>query len=368
MDDTPQDTPKKIIPFNNLYLVSGLVHGFNKFWMYGATLLLLVFGYLLFQSLIVPPLATVLLNNGHTLEEIKSNGNLLFDSDALKLDRNIVLLLELGMFVFGFIGFFIGIRYFHHKLLTSILTGYEKFRYKRFWFAFSIWGGLLFALVLAQYFLFPEDLSIQSSGETSEAGIHFNYTGLFISVLIMLVFMPVQTGLEEIVFRGYLVQGLSQIKLKMPWWNRYFRIIEPERTARIDEWLNKLSVKIFRNGYVPLIITSILFGLAHMTNPEVKAYGWPIMFTYFCGFALFMGALTLLDEGLELAFGIHFANNIISSVLVSTPNSVIKTYSVFETKSQDPYSEIWAWLCMATLTFFIFWLKYRWKNFSLILK
>jgi len=335
MDGTAQETPKKIIPFSNLYLVSGLVHGFNKFWMYAATILLLAFGYLLFQSIIVPVLANVLVENGYSLTDIRNNGNLLFDADALRMDRNIVLLLELGMFVFGFFGFFTGLRYFHHKSLTNIITGYEKFRFRRFWFAFIVWGVLLVGLVLAQYFLFPGDLTIQSSGGKDEPGFHFNFTGFFISVIIMIILLPVQTGLEELVFRGYLVQGLSQV---------------------------------FKNGYMPLIITSVLFGLAHMTNPEVKAYGWPVMLTYFCGFALFMGAVTLLDEGLELAFGIHFANNIVSGILVSTPNSVIKTYSIFETKTQDPYSEIWAWLAMATLTFFIFWFKYRWKNFSLIIK
>ena len=331
MDDTPQDTPKSSLPFNNLYLVSGLVNGFNKSWMYVFTILLLVFGYLLFQSLIVYPLANTLVENGYSLADIKNNAGLLFDSGALKMDRNLVLLMELGMFVFGFIGFYIGVRFFHHKFLTSVLTGYEKFRFKRFWFAFSVWGLLLVALVLAEYFLFPGEIRIQLDGKSDV----FNFSGFFISLLIMVIFMPVQTGLEEVVFRGYLIQGLAQV---------------------------------VKNGYVPLIITSILFGLAHMSNPEVKAYGWPIMLTYFCAFALFMGALTLLDEGLELAFGIHFANNIISSVLVSSPNSVIKTYSVFETKSQDPYSEIWAWLGMATITFLIFWLKYRWKNFSLIIK
>ena len=330
MDDTTEETPKQTIPFNNLYLISGLVHGFNKGWMYVFTILMLVFGYLLFQSFVVYPLANLLLENGYSLEDIQNNANLLFDAKALKLDKNIVLLLELGMFVFGFFGFYVGVRYFHKKMLTDILTGYEKFRFRRFWFAFVVWAALIFCTVVLEYFLNPGEITLQANSDTG-----FNVTGFFISMLIMLVFMPVQTGLEEVVFRGYLVQGLSQV---------------------------------FKNGYIPLIITSLLFGLAHMSNPEVKAYGWPIMLTYFCGFAVFMGALTLLDEGLELAFGIHFANNFMSSILISSPNSVIKTYSIFETKTEDPYTEMWVWLCMASLTFFIFQLKYRWKDFSLIIK
>lgn len=333
MNESTEEVQKPTLPFNNLYLVSGLVHGFNKGWMYIFTIMLMAFGYLVFQSLEVYPLANILTSHGYSLEDIQNNPNLLFDANALQLDKNIVLLLELGMFVFGFVGFYVGLRYFHHKQLVHVLSGYDKFRYKRFWFAFTVWSVLLAVLVIAEHFIHPKEVGVQYS---SENGIsYFNFTGFFISALIMVIFMPIQTGLEEVVFRGYLIQGLSQV---------------------------------FRNGFVPLLITSFLFGLAHMTNPEVKAYGWPIMLTYFCSFAFFMGAITLLDEGLELAFGIHFANNIMSSVLISSPNSVIKTYSIFQTRSEDPYTEIWVWLGMAIVTFFIFKLKYRWNNFSLIFK
>ena len=151
----------------------------------------------------------------------------------------------------------------------------------------------------------------------------------------MVLLMPVQTGLEELVFRGYLVQGLAQI---------------------------------FKNGIIPLILTSLLFALAHMTNPEVKEFGWPIMFTYYSVFAMFMGAITLIDEGLELAFGIHFANNLVSSILISPPHTPIRPYSIFETTKEDPYMEIIVWSVMAVVTFSIFWFRYRWKNFKLILK
>lgn len=324
MDENDKDIVQKKLPFNNLYLISGLVNGQNKFWMYGFTLLFLVLGYLLFQSIIFYPLINLLKQNGFTETDILQNNNLLFDSTALRIDKNWVLLLELGMFVFAFIGFFVSIRLIHHKSLTSILTGYQKFRFNRFAFAFSIWAILLIISVILNYLVSPDALVI-----------NFNLQGFVISAVIMIVLMPIQTGIEEIVFRGYLIQGLSQV---------------------------------LKTGIVPLLITSLLFGLAHMSNPEVKEFGWPIMLTYYVCFALFMGCLTLLDEGLELAFGIHFANNIISSFLISSPNSVIKTYSIFETKTENPAMEIIAWFCMACLTFGIFWMRYRWKNFKLILK
>lgn len=323
MENTEEDLKPKL-PFNNLYLLSGLTTGFNKGWMYIFTLILLVIGYVGYQAVIAVPLVELAKKNGITTEQIFKNNNLIFDSDALHIDRNIILLLLFGMFVFAFGGFLIGLKAIHKKTLTSVLTGYQKFRFKRFWFAFAVWGAMLVFTVLVNFIIEPGSLTF-----------NFNAGGFIVSLLLMLVFMPLQTGVEEVVFRGYLLQGLSQL---------------------------------FKNGIIPIIITSVLFGLAHISNPEVQEYGTGIMLSYYIGFALFMGVLTLLDEGLELAFGIHFANNIISSILVMQPHSVIKTYSIFEAKADDPGAEIILWFCMSAVTFTIFYVKYRWKNFNLIIR
>ena len=116
------------------------------------------------------------------------------------------------------------------------------------------------------------------------------------------------------------------------------------------------------------MISSLLFGLAHMSNPEVQKFGWSIMLSYYLIFALFMGCITLLDEGLELAIGIHFANNMISGLLVSTPDSVLKPYSILETTNENPYLELICWFFMAGLTFLVFVKKYKWNNFNLLIK
>jgi membrane protease YdiL (CAAX protease family) len=323
MDEIKQDTLQEK-PFNNRYLNSGLFSGYNKFWMYFFTLGLTGLGYMGFQAIIVFPLMAMLSANGYSLESVESDPNLLFDNEALGVDKNVVLVLAFGMFVFAFVGFFLGLRFVHHKTLKSVFTGYTKFRFERFATAFTVWAVLLVIMIFVEYVFFPQDLIFD-----------FNLKGFIVSIVVMLVFMPIQTGLEELVFRGYLVQGLSQL---------------------------------FKSGIIPLLITSLLFGLAHMTNPEVRQFGWPVMLTYYTFFALFLGGLTLLDEGLELAFGIHFANNFMSSVLVSSPHGVIKTYSLFQTKAEDPFAEVITWAILAFVTFMIFFMKYRWRNFNLLIK
>lgn len=323
-DKQQEELQEKSLPFNNLYLNSGYVTGLNDWWIYSVTIIFTILCYVSAPALTSLHLIFAAQEHGVTMEQLARDPNQLFDYRVIGVDRNQVLIALLGIFVITFIGFFAAIKKLHKKTLTSILTGYEKFRFKRFWFAFLIWGALLAVSTLASYFFDPESLEI-----------NINWQGFLISMLMLFFLMPIQTGFEEVFFRGYLVQGLSQI---------------------------------FKNGIVPLIITSVLFGVAHLSNPEVREFGWALMLTYYIFFALFMGCLALLDEGLELAIGIHFANNFISSVMVNSPNSVLKTYAIFDSKTEDPANEIILWFCMAILTFGIFWLKYRWTNFKLIIK
>jgi membrane protease YdiL (CAAX protease family) len=326
MDEAEQPAgaqPRKI-PFNNLFLISGLVHGYNKFSMYLVTILLFIFGYLGYQLLLIVPLMSRLRSKGFGDLEIIENPNLLFSPEALQMDRNLVLALELGMFILAFLGLYTGIKRIHRKSLTSVITGYERFRVGRFWFSFIVWGSMILLLTIVSYFTTEGELQVV-----------FEPKGFLISAFVLILLLPIQVASEELLFRGYLVQGLSQL---------------------------------FRNGLAPMLITSLLFALAHMSNPETQEHGWGIMFPYYCANALFMGTLTLLDEGLELAYGIHLSNNIISGLLVTSPNSVIKPSTVFLAVTEDPGSELIAWLVMAALTFLVLYWRYRWKNFKLIIK
>lgn len=328
MDDTTQDdispSRENSFPFGNLYLISGLVHGLNRGWMYFLTIMLVLFGYFSYQVAILYPLLNLLRSNGYSESEIVENPSLVFDSAAVGLDRNILLLLEMGMFVFALMGLYIGVRRIHRKPFVSILTGFERFRIRRFWFAFAVWGSMIAIGVIASWLISPGDLRLS-----------FNAQSFFFSLLILLVFMPLQTGWEEALFRGYMVQGLALV---------------------------------FRNGIVPLLITSALFATAHLGNPEVKKHGASIMLVYYCGSALFLGALTLIDEGIELAYGLHFANNFVSALLVTSPSSVIKPYAIFEATTEEPIAEILMWFGMAIVSFLIFRWRYRWKNFRLLIK
>lgn len=312
------------LPFDNLYLNSGFVTGNNQWWTYVLTLAVTVLCYVFAPVITSIYLVFKATQNGVSMEEIARDANKLFDYSFVGVDKNVVLAALLGIFLITALGFVAMLKRVHRKSLTSVLTGYDRFRFSRFWFAFAVWGGLVLVTVLIGYLADPSDVTI-----------NFKPFGFLVSFLLLFFFMPIQTGLEEVLFRGYMVQGLSQV---------------------------------FRNGYLPILITSLLFGASHMSNPEVARHGWPIMLAYYTVFGLFMAVITLLDEGLELAIGIHFANNFISSLLVTSKSGVLQTHAIFETETENPYAEMLLWSGMAALTFAVFRWKYRWKNFNLLIR
>lgn len=324
-DEIQESPPVKKLPFNNLFLNAGVVDGENKFWMYLCGLAASIGGYILMQFVSLTPLMKAAQNNGATLTEIMNNVTIIFDSQRTGISKNLTLMAQFSLFVGAMIMFVLAIKYIHKKHLLSVITGFDKFRFGHFFFAFFIWAAIVVTVVLVTYF----------TSSTSDLVLQFDAPKFFMLLLICLAFLPIQTFCEEVIFRAYLMQGFSQV---------------------------------FKNGIIPLIITSLMFGLAHMSNPETRAFGVGIMLTYYVLFAFFLGAITLLDEGLELAYGVHLAQNLVTALSVTSQTAVLKTDAIFYAKSEDAGAELLLATCSIIVVFVVFWFKFKWKDLSLIIK
>lgn len=310
--------------FTNRFLTKGEQTGKNEFWMYLCGIIAAFLGYLAFQLIMIIPLMAAATNNGITMKDITENPNILFNPDAIGMNRSVLLALMMGMFVFTLLFLWLALKLFHKKTLTSIITGFQNIRWNRYFFAFGIWSSLIILITLVSYFMAPDEMEFRFD------------TGKFaILVLVAVIFIPIQTATEELLFRGYLMQGFALV---------------------------------FKNGVIPLIITSILFGLMHASNPETKAHGLLLMMPYYIFFGIFLGVLTLLDEGAELAMGIHAANNLVSALLVTSKNSVLQTDALFFTSQENPGGEFAIWAIMAGICFFILHKKYKLSNWKLIVR
>ncbi len=316
--------PENPFPFNNLFLIKGLVTGKNEFWHYLFGIVSAFLGYLSFQLIMMVPLVTMAINHGYSMTDISENPNILFNPEKIGINKSLLLALMMGMFVFTLLFLWLALKFVQKKPLSSIATGFEKIRWNRYFFSFGIWAVLILVLTLVSYLTSPEEIELR-----------FDAGNFFILLVVAIIFIPIQTATEELIFRGYLMQGFGLA---------------------------------FKNGIMPLIITSVLFGLMHASNPEAKAHGLLIMMPYYIFFGAFLGVLTLLDEGTELAMGIHCANNLMSSLLVCSKNSVLQTDAIFYTSSENPGGEFITWIVMASICFFILFKKYKLSNWNLIIR
>ncbi len=239
-------------------------------------------------------------------------------------DKNLFLLLQLLGFVGGALFLWLWIKFVHKRRFTTLLTAAPKFRWNRFWFAFGIIALALIAFTVFGYYSAPEDYIVQ-----------FELRKWIPLFLIGLIFLFIQTGFEEWIFRGYLMQGLGELT---------------------------------KTRWFPLVVTSVMFGLMHGLNPEVMEHGFFKMMPYYVGVGLFLGVVTLLDNGLELAWGYHFANNFIGSLLITAPESALQTNSILRTKEpMDPVGELLPMFATLVVALGIFWFRYRWKNWGNLL-
>ena len=120
-----------------------------------------------------------------------------------------------------------------------------------------------------------------------------------------------------------------------------------------------------KNRWFPLLFTSVLFGVMHLANPEVAKLGY-ISMVFYIGTGLFYGIVTLMDEGTELALGLHAVINIVAATLVTTDWVALQTDALFVDTSEPSvgYEMFLPVLVLYPIMLLIFSKKYGWKNWG----
>ena len=243
------------------------------------------------------------------------------DGFATYFDSNLYLALMLLSFVFVLAALFLILKKSHNQNMLSITTSRPKVDWKRVAFSFIIWGAFLIVSVIVAYFLNPE-----------EYVLNFKPIPFLILVVVVLLLIPIQTSVEELVFRGYLMQGFGNLA---------------------------------ENKWFPLLMTTLIFGGMHYWNPEVSRVGNLIMLEYLA-VGLFLGVITLMDEGLELALGFHAANNIFGALLITADWTAFQTDSILKSVSEPTYgfTDVLLLLITYPVLLYIFSKRYNWTNWK----
>lgn len=236
-------------------------------------------------------------------------------------NSNLTLFYVLLPYVFGFFGIILVIKTLHNQSLLLLTTTRKKIDFNKIAISFIIAGFIIFFTVTISYLISPNEYLFNFKSDT-----------FLILLIITILFMPLQASFEEYLFRGYLMQGFGGI---------------------------------FGNRWMPLLITSLLFGLLHFWNPEVSELGTIFLFQYvFTG--LFLGLLTIMDDGMELSLGFHAGNNVLISLLITADWTVLQTDSVLKFVG-DPKMSI-ATIIPAVILYPVILLyfskKYKWENWE----
>lgn len=259
--------------------------GKNNWYFYVLTLMI-VFVAIQIGSI---PLVAYLYLNGSMEQDFASMLNQMTNT-------NTGLALTLFTYLVGFFTLFLCVRYIQHKPYASIVTGRSRIDYRRILFGAVIWGIIMIGSVAFDMLVSKENTIV----------FQFDPVNFFTLVIIALIFLPFQTALEELVFRGLLMQGFALL---------------------------------FKYRWVAILLTSLLFALMHGSNPEIEKFGfWTAIPIYFV-IALILGYVAVKDDGLELALGLHMANNIVSALTLTHEGSALQTHALF--CDTAPTASIW---------------------------
>lgn len=224
-------------------------------------------------------------------------------------------------FIVGLALLFLWVKFIHKQTLTSLTTSRQKIDWKRVFFAFALWSTITIVITGIDILVAPQDYIL-----------NFRWEPFLYLVIIALLLIPIQTSFEEYLFRGYMMQGIGIMA---------------------------------RNRWVPLFITSVLFGLMHLGNPEVGKLGYGIMI-YYIGTGFFLGIMTLMDEGLELALGFHASNNLVTALLITADSTAFQVDAIYKNVAEpdlgfDAFLPVFV---VFPILLYVFSKKYQWKNWK----
>lgn len=279
--------------------------GLNQWWRWVAGLLLIVAAWLGLGILIQLAGCTVLARSN-------AFGTTCGDSTVARL-----FLGGLG-FATGIAGVWLAARALHRKQFSRFLTGRKSFAWRRYLF------GLLVALIVSLVTFLVNRFILRLEMTFQPPGAEF-----LIFLLFALVLVPIQSGFEEVFFRGYILQGL---------------------------------MRLLRSRILLAIVAGVAFMLPHLANPEPLQYGFAPYALALLSSGVFFSIMVLLDGGIEVAAGYHAMSNLFMGMVANTAAAAIESPALFliRTDAFRLFPDIFISVLGFVLALAILNLKYRW--------
>ncbi len=282
--------------------------GENQWWRYFLGILIILVSWQVIGA--IPFIILVVLLQNDQSPETKLNSQTLQFEGVDTLLQYLVLNFS---FVCFLIGLYITVCFIHHRNFITLITPQNKVNRYRVIQGIGAWIFIvaLFS-VIDCYFI-----------SVGNYKLTFNIGKFLIFLPIALILTPVQASVEELFFRGYLMQGIG-LKTRKP--------------------------------TISILVTSLLFMLFHLLNPEVKT-GVLLLAVYYFLLAVFLAVVTVKENSLELAIGVHIGNNLFNVLFANYSNSALSAPSIFTIQNFDPISNLISSLLFCLLFYLFFFIK-----------
>lgn len=215
----------------------------------------------------------------------------------------------LGGFAFLLFGTWLFNRLLHKRSVRSLTTPYERLNWKRIFFGVVVWMVLMAIVAVVEALLYPGRYVFNA-----------NPASVLPYFLLGLVLIPLQTSAEEYFFRGYLLQASGQL---------------------------------IGNPIALSALNGVLFAFPHLANPEVGVMGLALSGAFYFAMGFFLALITLRGQTLELALGIHAANNFFTAIFANYTITALPTFSLFIIQTLDPLYGLISFIVAASLVYWI---------------
>jgi hypothetical protein len=274
--------------------------GKNEWWRYLLSLPAIIATWLIVGSIPVFFLIAYVQADGNPATDASSTGF-----------TGIPLLLEFLVTMSSFIPFIaatsLAVRIIHARSLKTLITAAPSIRWGRMLAGAGIWFVIAASIAIVESLLYP-----------GRYVLTFQPLALLVFAAFALILIPIQTSAEEVFFRGYLLQWMG-LRLKNKWLLAFF------------------------NG--------MLFFLPHAANPEMAVDSLLVGLGYFViGFVFAL--ITVQDNGMELALGMHAANNLFAALFANYTITALPSPSLFTIQTLDAIYSLVS-LIVGAIVFFI---------------
>jgi uncharacterized protein len=211
-------------------------------------------------------------------------------------------------FVIFFLSIWLAIQFIHERPLLSLITPLKHFDWKRALLGFGCWTCITGAITI-----------IDSLAHPGLYQVSFQWPGWLWFALVGIFLTTIQASTEEIFFRGYLLQSIA---------------------------------RVIHSKTVLVILSGLVFAIPHFFNPEMNS-GFLLLALFYFGFGVFLTLVTIKDNRLELAIGIHSANNLFSVIIANYKESALPSISIFTSGAIEPLFNLISFVIGAVIFWFL---------------